>query len=116
MTDIEKVLKQDNVTYLKSKRISKNATLYITDEELVIESEATMIKGMNLLNSALKSSFLKTNKKIVIPINSIKSVKYNPQENTIEFVDLKNKDFCIEFKKTEDWIAMINSKIRIINN
>jgi len=116
MEDKERVLKQDSVIYLKSKLISKKAVFFITENELVLEPCNTFINGRSIFNSGVNLKFIKRRKKIVIPIDSIKSINFNPQGNTIEFIDKRNKDFRIEFKKTEDWIAMINSKIRIINN
>lgn len=116
MIDKEKILKRDKVKYLKSKFISRQADLCITTEELVLQSNTTEIKGFSLLNNALRLNPIKKSKRLIIPIKNIKSVNFLPKDNIIEFVDNNGKDFRIEFQKAEDWIAMINSKIRIINN
>ncbi|HOZ31158.1 MAG TPA: hypothetical protein PLL66_09590, partial [Bacteroidales bacterium] len=109
MTNKDEILKQDSVNYLKSKRVCKKAQLFITNEELVLESNTTSINGMRFINSALNLFSVKKTKKIIIPIDSIKAINFDPQENIIEFIDNKDKDFRIEFKKTEDWITLINS-------
>ena len=116
MIEPEKVYKQEKVKYLKSKFIEKQAELFITDTELIIKSNSTKILGLNLFNASDKKLSLTKKKETVIPIQTISKVSFNPELNIIEFVNNKGKDFRIEFKKAEEWITMINRKIRIINN
>lgn len=119
MENFEKVLKQQKVTYLKSKFVSKQVELFITDDELIFESNKITFRGPGLLKSIIKINFDQKNKEVIIPLLSIESVKGFSsinEINSIEILDKNGKDYRFEMKHHDEWVDLINSKIDTIAN
>jgi len=119
MKNYERVLKQQKVSYLKSKFIIKQVESFLTENELVFESNKTSIKGLGILNSVLRFNFERKNNEVIIPFNTIESVSSSTcsnSRNIIEVTDKSGKDYRFEMKHSEDWIELINEKMEILNN
>ncbi len=119
MKNYERVIKQQKVTYLKSMFVSKQAELFITDEELVFESNKITFCAPGLLKSIFKINFDQKNKDVIIPFTNIESVRRltkNISDNSIEVLAKNGKDYRFEMKHRDEWIELINQKIEMISN
>lgn len=119
MKNYERVLKQQKATYLKSKFVVKQAELFLTDKEFVIESSRTAIRGLGLLNSVFKFNFDRRNNEVIIPFNTIESVSALTNANSediIKVTDKSGKDYRFEMKHRDEWLDLIKEKLEILNN
>jgi hypothetical protein len=119
MKNYERVFNQQKATYHKSRFVIKQVELFITENELVFESSKTSIRGLGLLNSVLRLNFEKKNNEVIIPFNSIESVKASSDglsDNVFNVIDKNGKNYRFEMKQSDEWVELINDKMELLNN
>ena len=119
MENFERVEKQQRTTYIKYKFLEKQADLYLTNNEIIIEARRTAFRGLGLLNKIPHLRVFKRKKEVIIPFDEIKRVNFisgNQQLGVFELVDKTGKEYKFEMKNHEEWMDVINEKLDVLRN
>ncbi|MDD3687892.1 MAG: hypothetical protein PHE56_14165 [Bacteroidales bacterium] len=119
MENFERVEKQQRTTYIKYKFLEKQADLYLTNSEIIIEARKTAFRGLGLLNRIPHLKVFKRKKEVIIPIDEIKSVSFisgNQQLGVFGLIDKAGKEYKFEMKNHDEWIDLINEKLDVGRN